>query len=64
MSTKAKIKQQLINDLKSIDSKLKMKSTEWNQEVRAAFNNTGSFCFENLVYSDYNKAQSLVVKFK
>ena len=41
-----------------------MKSTEWNQEVKAAFNNTGSFCFENLVYSDYNKAQSLVVKFK
>ncbi len=64
MSIKAKIKQQLITDLKSIDSKLKMKSTEWNQEVKAAFNSTGSFCFENLVHSDYNKAQSLVVKFK
>ena len=64
MSNKAKIKHELVMKLNGIDSKLKFKSSLWNQEVSKAFNSTGSFCFENLVHSDYVLAESLYVKFK
>ena len=63
MTNKAKINYELVKKLNGIDSKLKFKK-EWNQAVTNAFNSTGSFCFENLVYADYCLAESLYVKFK
>ena len=40
-------KQQLIEKLRNIDSKLKHKSIEWNNAVKGAFNSSGSFDFVN-----------------
>ncbi len=64
MKNKSKVNHELVMKLNGIDSKLKFKSSLWNQEVTKAFNSTGSFCFENLVYADYCLAESLYVKFK
>ena len=36
-------KQQLIEKLRNLDSKLKYKSTAWNEAIKVAFNNSGSF---------------------
>ena len=57
-------KQQLIEKLRNIDSKLKHKSTEWNNAVKGAFNSSGSFDFVNLVHSSPNTARKLVMEFK
>lgn len=64
MNIKKEIRTKLIQNLNSIDNKLRFKKTSWNDEVKAVFNKTGSFCFENLVYNDFNEAQSLYIKFK
>jgi hypothetical protein len=57
-------KQQLIEKLRNIDSKLKYKSPEWNNAIKNAFNSSGSFDFVNLVYSSPNTARKLVMEFK
>ena len=64
MKIKKEIRTQLIQNLNSIDNKLKFQKTTWNDEVKAVFSKTGSFCFENLVYTNFNEAQSLYIKFK
>lgn len=64
MKIKKEIRTKLIQDLNGIDSKLKFQKTSWNDEVKAVFNRTGSYCFENLVYKDFYEAQSLYIKFK
>jgi hypothetical protein len=62
--SKSTIRKQLILKLNGLDSKLKFTNSSWNDEVKSTFNNTGSFCFENLVYDNFNTAQSLYSKFK
>jgi hypothetical protein len=57
-------KQQLIETLRSLDSKLKYKSTAWNEAIRNAFNSSGSFDFVNLVHSSPNTVRKLVLEFK
>jgi hypothetical protein len=57
-------KQQLIEKLRNLDSKLKYKSTAWNEAIKTAFNNSGSFDFVNLVHSSPNTARKLVMEFK
>lgn len=42
----------LVRELSELDLKLKFKNTRWNDEVKAAFNRTGSFSFETLVSAD------------
>jgi len=56
-------KQQLIEKLRNIDSKLKYKSTAWNEAIKSAFNSSGSFDFVNLVHSSPNTARKLVMEF-
>jgi hypothetical protein len=56
-------KQQLIEKLRNIDSKLKYKSTAWNDAIKSAFNSSGSFDFVNLVHSSPNTARKLVMEF-
>ena len=56
-------KQQLIEKLHNIDSKLKYKSTAWNEAIKSAFNSSGSFDFVNLVHSSPNTARKLVMEF-
>lgn len=57
-------KQQLVETLRSLDSKLKYKSTAWNEAIRNAFNSSGSFDFVNLVHSSPNTVRKLVLEFK
>ncbi len=57
-------RKKLLEDLKSIDSRLKMSNLIWNDEVKAAFQDSGSFDFDNLVYEAPNIAQALVERFK
>lgn len=45
-------RKQLVSELSELDMKLKFKNTHWNDEVKSAFNRTGSFCFESLVSTD------------
>ena len=42
----------LVRELSELDLKLKFKNTRWNDEVKTAFNRTGSFSFETLVSAD------------
>ena len=56
-------KQQLIEKLRNIDSKLKYKSTAWNEAIKSAFNSSGSFDFVNLIHSSPNTARKLVMEF-
>ena len=57
-------KQQLVETLRSLDLKLKYKSTAWNDAIKSAFNSSGSFDFVNLVHSSPNTARKLVMEFK
>jgi hypothetical protein len=57
-------KLELIRNLNMLDSKLKFTSSTWNDRVKTAFNNTSSFSFENLVYTDLYTAKSLYFDFK
>jgi hypothetical protein len=61
---KKEVRHQLLLKLNGLDSKLKFTNSSWNDEVKSTFNNTGSFSFENLVYDNFNTAQSLYSKFK
>jgi len=63
MKIKSKERNELVMKLNGIDSKLKF-NPQWNQAVKTVFNSTGSFCFENLVYSDFDSAHLLYSKFK
>lgn len=45
-------RKQLVRELQELDLKLKFKNTHWNDEVKVAFNRTGSFSFETLVSAD------------
>lgn len=63
MSNKTKVKYELVMKLNGMDSKLKF-NPQWNQAVKSVFSATGSFCFENLVFADYESAYSLYTKFK
>lgn len=64
MRIKTEVRKQLIRNLNSIDSKLRFKQTSWNDAVKATFNKTGSYCFENLVYKNFDEAESLYKRFK
>jgi len=64
MRIKTEIRKKLLQNLNSLDSKFKLQKSSWNDEVKATFNRTGSFCFENLVYNNFDEAQSLYTKFK
>jgi hypothetical protein len=57
-------KQKLVETLRNLDSKLKYKSTAWNDAIKSAFNSSGSFDFVNLVHSSPNTARKLVMEFK
>jgi hypothetical protein len=57
-------KLELVRNLNALDSKLKYNNSAWNERVKAAFNMTGSYSFENLVYTDTYTARSLYQEFK
>lgn len=61
---KRKERKQLLEDLKTIDSRLKFANSAWNDSVKVAFQTSGSFDFDNLVYEAPVTAQELVFKFK
>tara|TARA_R110000868_G_scaffold348072_2_gene609018 strand:- start:1882 stop:2079 length:198 start_codon:yes stop_codon:yes gene_type:complete len=54
----------LIDDLNTIDKRLKFSSTTWNAEVKNAFNQSGSFDFQALVSTSPNTSRKLVENFK
>ena len=56
-------RQKMVQSLKATDHKLKFKSTTWNEAVTLAFNTSGSYCFEDLVFNDIEIAKSLVDRF-
>jgi hypothetical protein len=53
----------IVRDLNNIDCKLKFTNSHWNDRVKEAFNNTGSFSFEDLAYADLYTAKSLLYDF-
>ena len=57
------LKENTLKQLKSLDSKFRFDSPNWDRQVKQAFNETGSFCFENLVQTDISRAQSLINNF-
>ena len=57
-------RKKIIDDLKVIDSRLKMSNMLWNDAVKIAFAQSSSFDFENLAYNAPNTAQDLIDKFK
>jgi hypothetical protein len=57
-------KQQMVETLRNLDSKLKYKSTAWNDAIKSAFNSSGSFDFVNLVHSSPNTVRRLITEFK
>lgn len=57
-------KQQMVETLRNLDSKLKYKSTAWNDAIKSAFNSSGSFDFINLVHSSPNTVRRLITEFK
>lgn len=57
-------KQQLVEKLNSLDSKLRHKNTAWNDAVKMAFNSSGSFNFVDLVHSSPTVSRKLVMEFK
>jgi len=54
----------LIEDLHTIDNRLKFTNMLWNDEVKGAFVNSGSFDFINLVSTSPRKSMELVERFK
>lgn len=60
---KDQIRHELVMKLNGMDSKLKF-NPQWNQAVKTVFNQTGSYCFENLVHADYVSAETLYTRFK
>jgi len=58
------LKEQTIKQLYSLDSKFKFSNPNWNNKVKEAFNNSGSYSFENLVHQDFSSAENLVNMFK
>ena len=56
-------KRKKINILKELDNKMKFKSSIWNQDVTKAFNTTGSYSFDNLVYKSPEVADILINKY-
>lgn len=57
-------RRKLIEDLKSIDSRLKYTNLLWNDDVKSAFQESGSIDFDNLVYNAPSTSQNLVEKWK
>lgn len=53
-------KEETLRKLYSLDQKFKFDNPQWDNKVKEAFNNSGSFSFENLVYSDFDSAKYLV----
>ena len=58
------VKEQMVVTLRNLDSKYRFKNTSWNEAVKTAFHNSGSFDFINLVHTSPNVAQALITKFK
>ena len=57
-------REKLVEDLKTIDSRLKFTNSSWNEAVKTAFNSTSSFDFVNLAYKNLSLVEELVIKFK
>ena len=57
-------RKKLIEDLHTIDNRLKLKNLSWNDEIKSAFNSSGSFDFINLVSVSPKISIELVEKFK
>ena len=57
-------RKKLIEDLHTIDNRLKLKNLSWNDEIKSAFNHSGSFDFINLVNTSPKKSVELVERFK
>jgi len=57
-------RKKLIEDLHTIDNRLKLKNLSWNDEIKSAFNNSGSFDFINLVSTSPKRSVELVERFK
>jgi hypothetical protein len=57
------LREKVLRDLNAMDVKFRFDSPNWDRQVKQAFNETGSFCFENLVMNDTPRAQSLISNF-
>jgi len=57
------LKESVLKQLKSLDQKFRFDNPNWDRQVKQSFNETGSFCFENLVMNDTFRAQSLISNF-
>jgi hypothetical protein len=57
-------RKKLIEDLHTIDNRLKFTNMLWNDKVKEAFNTSGSFDFINLVSTSPRKSMELVERFK
>ncbi len=61
VSTLKKI--ELVKELNWLERKNK-RNNVWDNKVKLAFNNTGSYSFEELVMKDATVAEELVILFK
>ena len=61
VSTLKKI--ELVKELNWLERKNK-RNNVWDNKVKLAFNNTGSYSFEELVMKDVTVAEELVILFK
>jgi hypothetical protein len=59
-------KKETLQQLKNMEYRFKKIGgySNWDNQVKITFQNTGSFSFEDLVYNDINSAEYLVGKFK
>ena len=57
-------RKKLIEDLHIIDNRLKFKNLLWDDEIKTAFNISGSFDFINLVSTSPKTSTELVERFK
>jgi len=57
-------RKKLIEDLHTIDNRLKFTDLLWNDAIKSAFNSSGSFDFINLVSVSPKRSLELVEKFK
>jgi hypothetical protein len=57
-------RKKLIEDLHTIDNRLKFTNLLWDDEIKNAFNSSGSFDFINLVSTSPKRSIELVERFK
>jgi hypothetical protein len=63
MQVKTQKRNENLKTLKMLDYKLKFKS-EWNNDVKLAFQVTGSFSFDDLIFNSDEITTKLIQKYK